>query len=81
MWSGEGLVRNKLIFEMHSKKEDEFRSGQIDGFSAIGQGTEEKVFSRVTCIFLLGQNWELNTDGCKNSFVDENVVYQSISAD
>lgn len=39
------------------------------------------MFSRVTCIFLLGQNWELNTDGCKNSFVDENVVYQSISAD
>lgn len=32
---------------MQSKKEDGFRSLQV-GFFAIGQGTEDRVFSRVT---------------------------------
>lgn len=32
---------------MQSKKENEFMSGQVEDFFAIGQSTEKKVFSRV----------------------------------
>lgn len=35
---------------MQSKKEDKFKSGQVNGFFAIEQNTKEKVLSRVTSV-------------------------------
>lgn len=66
-------MRNKLIFERQS---NEFRSERVDVLFAVGYS----VFSRVTFDSFAKSKLGTDIDVCKNSCIDENIVYKGVSA-